>query len=88
MSEWQLIETAPKDGTMILLASGRHVFPGWWDESYTSFPWIIVDMAHRCVCEGGSIAALANAADEGFPTHWQPLPTPPDTEIPQQYQPK
>ena len=74
---WQPIETAPKDGTMLLLTNGRQVFPGWWDESYDGFPWIIVDMAARCVSEGGQTAALGNAANEGYPTHWMPLPPPP-----------
>jgi len=74
--EWQLIETAPKDGTEILMfgpgvlfkngrssiyAKARHI--GWWTEleiSEDSF-WATRDPEVSC-----------------RPTHWMPLPPPPN----------
>ena len=63
MMEWQLIETAPKDGTSVLLWDGGVVIGEWrpgyhpWNEG----SWLI---------EGGQITAR-NA------THWMPLPEKP-----------
>lgn len=59
--EWQPIETAPKDGSLVLLCLSPHrgylecprKVGGWWDDKWNIF--------------GGSWC----------PTHWQPLPTPP-----------
>jgi hypothetical protein len=62
--EWQLIETAPKDGTPVL---GYHtgkmtmttVYWGLWNE------WQLV--------ESGTYPE----DDDWLPTHWMPLPAPP-----------
>lgn len=62
---WQPIETAPKDGTLILIAKGgasawHNMFAGYWDEGLGEFKY------HR----------------DGYvrnPTHWMPLPPPPET---------
>ena len=63
MSEWQPIETAPKDGTEIILWESRkgHRWLAFWH----------VD----CWVTSGS----AEAGNYNFPvfTHWQPLPSPP-----------
>jgi Protein of unknown function (DUF551) len=61
MNEWQPIETAPRDGTEILLfARGQHddVYRGvgQWSEHSNSWFW---SFAIR-------------------PTHWMPLPEPPE----------
>lgn len=75
MNKWRLIETAPKDGTWILLAGGntqdngdtkRSVVACWggrsWDYSYEEDSWNV----WRC-----------SYAD---PTHWMPLPDAPEVE--------
>ncbi|WP_424441089.1 DUF551 domain-containing protein [Parvibaculum sp.] len=60
--EWQPIETAPKDGTKILLtgphdANGRYMeVCGYWKDR---FPVTWMD-------------------GHGEPTHWMPLPAPPE----------
>lgn len=66
MSEWQPIETAPKDGTEIIIFGSRVYFhpvmaryenDGWWvPDAPLECPW-------------------TELASE--PTHWQPLPDPP-----------
>lgn len=60
MSEWQPIETAPKDGTDILVGFAGQDRPpvvvGWFDD------WLEYD----------SVNIL-----KGKPTHWMPLPEPP-----------
>lgn len=33
MSEWKTIETAPKDGTLVLLHGKGYVKTGWFDDS-------------------------------------------------------
>lgn len=65
MSEWQPIDTAPKDGTPVLLWPGAEIWAGqttpavgWWAEYF------------------GWICSSAGASGE-VATHWMPLPTPP-----------
>lgn len=76
---WMPIETAPKDGTIVLLYRptahkwGR-VTPGKWsDERYAKKPkpfWVI------WVKIGGTTESRAWA-----PTHWMPLPEAPNVEL-------
>ena len=74
---WQPIETAPKDETTVLLAGG--IIPGqyvggegWPDEivaaSFDGFDWEIVSYDY-----GAGSVRYEN------PTHWQPLPEPPQS---------
>ena len=63
MSEWQPIETAPKDGTVILMADGLTMFCGIWLKSARG--WV-----DGCRDADGELVAW-NA------THWMPLPAPP-----------
>lgn len=70
MSEWQPIETAPKDGTAILLwgyADG--IFIGWWFDTKT-YEFGVLKRASEG-WSGGWKMALGSAPK---PTHWQPLP--------------
>ena len=82
MMDWQPIETAPKDGTWMLVACRWIRDPeeeglGDWcrivrwaaDERYKGFPWATMDP--EGIAFGGTIK-------EGVPTHWMPLPEPPN----------
>ena len=67
--EWQPIETAPKDGTPLLLASRSDVGP-----NYTAVGVWDCDSAE----EGGQCwRDRIFDADQLAPTHWMPLPDPP-----------
>lgn len=68
---WQPIETAPKDGTKILLRGGVYhgcPFPAFWDPSpyAPDRPWTSVIGGSRLY--------------EHVPTHWMPLPAAPKAE--------
>lgn len=78
MSEWQPIETAPPTHSMkqILLAwRHRAVSCGWWDvdEDYHERPiwWISPEEGWR------SDGDMCIPVEDGWPTHWMPLPKPP-----------
>lgn len=70
MTQWQPIETAPKDGTRVLLftrwlGDGQYHCPpfddvqiGLWDRD----EWELINI--------------------GDPTHWMPLPSPPERNAP------
>ena len=62
--KWQPIETAPKDGISILVALSRH------NESITTVYWD----SYWSLNIAGSYAE----DDEVEPTHWMPLPEPPE----------
>lgn len=69
MSEWQPIETAPKDETVLL----------FWPASYVG-----AYVTGRRYRDGGpwktNIDGLIETAGGRGPTHWMPLPTPPTTQ--------
>ncbi len=73
-SEWQPIETAPKDGTPVLLFAPDDV------------PQIVVGYAYKHSSRADVFwiymdEALANISPGGAdPTHWMPLPTPPEDQ--------
>ena len=63
MSDWQPIETAPRDGTSVLLMTG---LKDWLDNDVPSVGWY--SKMHGWVGHGAS---------GNIPTNWMPLPTPP-----------
>ena len=65
MSEWQPIETAPKDGTMFLGARAGHVWVrvSFWRKTDKRFGW------------HGAQSMKTEVANQ--PTHWMHLPEPP-----------
>ncbi len=69
---WQPIETAPKNGTEILLCSG-----GRW-KSINIGHWVPVGYAGvKGKWHTGFTCADEGDFDIDSPTHWQPLPEPP-----------
>jgi hypothetical protein len=68
MMDWQKIETAPKDGTKVLVWSEDHP----WRELGIAF-WGRSNPMNRPAWQGGH--CRIDHIDQ--PTHWMPLPAPP-----------
>lgn len=70
MSEWKPIETAPKDGTevLLLLEESSRYYSGCVVSYFDGGEWR--DPLHE------DDAELSHSGC-GKPTHWMPLPTPP-----------
>jgi len=64
---WQPIETAPRDGDWIIVVSGKNII-GDSDTPYLA----------RWAQEWSSFRNGLN--NDTKPTHWMPLPTPPESE--------
>jgi hypothetical protein len=79
MSDWQPIETAPKDGTRIIaVVAGYHICVGVW----VNKAWCYFD-ASDFFSEGMWERYQRERAEAGAswePTHWMPLPAPPQKE--------
>jgi hypothetical protein len=70
MSQWQPIETAPKDGTRILAYCPNHPDVG----SITRVTW------WRQAKDGHGFIGWGEFNEQYWPpTHWMPLPAPPTT---------
>ena len=69
MSEWKPIETAPRDGETILAFKPDERRSGDW---MTAVYWSDDDYLRGWVMVGGLHVA--------HPTHWMPLPTPPEVK--------
>lgn len=74
MSNWQPIDTAPKDGTPVLLWVGGLWTTGRW----SGWNWEVLET-------GIGYESDPVLADD--PTHWQPLPLGPNGEVPTPPQP-
>lgn len=75
MADWQRIGTAPRDGTALLLWNGDHII-GWWETARE-----FAGSPHFNDWSSGQVSA--SGYDAGYervynPTHWMPLPTPPE----------
>lgn len=77
--DWQPIETAPKDGTSILVADADDIYKVEWraDDGMSSkktFSW--------CISESDRNDELGSGLIVDEPTHWMPLPQLPREEPP------
>lgn len=82
-TSWQPIETAPKDGTVVLLTDSSFVAAGFYASWGTRHPWRFIDStseAITCCCdheEPGRIFSNGWMDGPDGPTHWMPLPEAP-----------
>lgn len=67
MSEWQLIETAPKKGKIDLWCDGIRFTGCYWDH---------ICGEYRTSGTAGVLQRIKNA------THWMPIPDPPKQKAP------
>lgn len=67
---WQPIETAPKDGTVILGWRYYAVAMKW--TGHHGYPWEAIHLDGVCELMGNGFVSDDNAL-----THWMPLPDPP-----------
>ena len=65
---WQPIETAPRDGTCILLADGRTVTARIYDTNGGKYPWLVLD--ERC----SDFTNGWQDVERYGPKFWMPLP--------------
>lgn len=76
LEDWQPIETAPRDGTHILIAFGEDVVASacYTANDDETHPWKFVDQ------QGKGLPIFNGARDDKYgPTHWMPLPSAPHT---------
>ena len=74
MTEWQPIETAPKDNTLVLLYSKIDPDPDFSDFMGVGY-WETYDLWHGPIPPKGPCWMWS--IDEHLPTHWMHLPEPP-----------
>lgn len=74
--QWQTIDTAPKDGTTVLLGwAGSCSDVGFY---YRGTPRpLFTEAGWFCLVDVGNL----RIADPCFPSHWMPLPDPPCEDI-------
>jgi len=70
-AEWRPIESAPKDGTVILLEHGGSVYPGRWHYDGTKWPWKVMD-------SDGEINGIMHGSHG--PQRYRPIPAPPEVK--------
>jgi hypothetical protein len=70
--KWEPIETAPKDGRLVLLANENVTEIGWWSDGFSG-RWEKRRMKWLPPSEGGWAVWFT-------PTHWLPLPQLPDSD--------
>ena len=75
MSEWRVIETAPRDGTKIdVWADGRRIADASWGD-YDD--WVVTPSGRQGWRYHHDEHATYYSIDPP-PTHWMPLPEPPE----------
>lgn len=81
MMEWKTIETAPKDGTKVLLAIPGYKHPqiGYWVDSEERRYGILVRHAQHWTWDGNLFVGILGDKKRE-PSHWMPLPS-----LPAQY---
>lgn len=83
MIEWQPFETAPKDGSHILLNTRYGPIVAWWADIDAGDKRWVDDYEPRFCWIGhsdGKNDALFLRLDYLEPSHWMPLPEPPRSE--------
>lgn len=82
MTEWQSIESAPKDGTLVDLWGSCKDGDGRWTGRFPDAHWgkLAGDKGYDWLDHEG-LGLTRSASIGAVFTHWQPLPEPPDEFI-------
>lgn len=69
--EWKPIETAPKDGTVILLYGSEGFTLAKWSHLWNYSFWVAISGNEKCFTYDECYVEISD------PTHWMPLPDSP-----------
>jgi hypothetical protein len=75
--EWQPIETAPRDGTPIILAGRYSIHYGWFRSEDEPFPWFLIDDLNHYTRDDGQECIEVNSGRDSWPVAWMPMPSMP-----------
>ena len=89
VTQWQSIETAPRDGLLILGRAATASYPaistsGFWAHAYPDgvdemgHDGGFIDCSYEIFTPGRSFGAESYQTEGFQPTHWKPFPTPPE----------
>jgi len=85
MSDWRPIETAPRDGTWVMLSGGETTEGDYPDELGEERKRPVIakwerDLDDRFIDDGWVFCYWDGDWRDGYlhPTHWRPLPNPPE----------
>jgi hypothetical protein len=71
-AKWLPIDSAPKDGSILVIVRGWEPAVAWWDHDLGRFIY-----CETCADHG----EFVNCEGNDWPlTHWMPLPPPPETK--------
>ena len=77
MNEWQPIDTAPKDGTIIIITTGDATGTGRWRRVASVDTLNDIDGIAQFKGVYGWHSVSDKRLNDAKITHWMPLPTPP-----------
>ena len=78
MGGWQPIETAPKDGSTILVFGEGEISVAFWENPVRCGFWRCVGYGILACEDSGSPYARPPSLIHPDPTHWMPLPITPE----------
>lgn len=76
MTGWQPIESAPKDGTHVLVYMEETIIEAWWDDMSYGDPDLAGYGAWECPSLSSHGCGCCSSYNDA-PTHWMPLPEKP-----------
>lgn len=81
MTDWQPIETAPKDGTTVLLAYKDELLIGWYQDEQRIRHGQVISSTKKWTGYGVFDRIYPSTSEPPpEPTHWMPLPKPPEVK--------
>lgn len=85
MSDWLPIESAPRDGTKVLIFGehDRQIFAAWWEPKFESKLEESGDFSYRGAWTDNAVVSFGyEETAQYYPTLWMPMPPAPPREPP------